>query len=261
MLRLRKRLFQELVGNWEAPRCQPYPGQFPGQVTRDGLVVLAGGLIVWNPTRRLRRPRRTGALRSIKELSRSIRQASPIRLRTGSPEWRAKRPLLVYLAVHEHRSAHLISKLGLVPLPREGGFFAPIWTSPDRGPDGRPSGSAILFLLTMDHFSALHRLRGDELWHFHAGDPAELVLLDPSSGAGRTLVLGPDVANDHLASAVAPAGCWQGARIRTLPAGVPAGGPSSAAPYRRHGMRGSLSSDAERSFPGHFLLIARWSAP
>lgn len=156
-------------------------------------------------------------------------------------------------------AAHLISKLGLVPLPREGGFFAPIWTSPVRGPDGRPSGSAILFLLTMDHFSALHRLRGDELWHFHAGDPAELVLLDPSSGAGRTLVLGPDVANDHLASAVAPAGCWQGARIRTLPAGVSRGwslfGCTLSPAWDEGEFELGRREELSRAFPSHSALV------
>ena len=110
-------------------------------------------------------------------------------------------------------AAHLISKLGLMPLPREGGFFAPSWTSSLRGSDGRPAGSAILFLVTENDFSALHRLRTDEMWHFHAGDPAELALLDPVTAVGSTRLLGPDVAGAHLASAVAPSGVWQGARI------------------------------------------------
>ena len=114
-------------------------------------------------------------------------------------------------------AAHLIRKLGLAPLPGEGGFFARTWTSRVKGAEGRASGSAILFLMTENDFSALHRLGTDEIWHFYAGDAAELVRLDPRSGSCRLAVLGPDVAGGHVPQALAPAGQWQGARI--LPGG------------------------------------------
>lgn len=114
-------------------------------------------------------------------------------------------------------AAELIFKLGLSPLPDEGGFFAATWTSACVGPDGRASGSAILFLITAQDFSALHRLRTDEIWHFYAGDPAKLALLDPASGKGRTVFLGPDVIGAHVPQAVAPAGVWQGATLSPPP--------------------------------------------
>ena len=101
----------------------------------------------------------------------------------------------------------------MVPLPGEGGFFVPTWTSTRTGPDGRAAGSAILFLITPRDFSGLHRLQTDEIWHFHAGDPAELALLDPASGDCTIHTLGPDVTGGHAPQAVAPAGVWQGARI------------------------------------------------
>lgn len=111
-------------------------------------------------------------------------------------------------------ASQLISGLGLAPLPREGGFFASTWTSPAKLDGGRPCASAILFLITQSDFSALHRLGMDEVWHFHAGDPAELTLLDPVAGVGRSVILGPDVAGGHAPQAVVPAGTWQGARLR-----------------------------------------------
>lgn len=107
----------------------------------------------------------------------------------------------------------LISKLGLVPLPREGGYYARTWTSPKNRADGRPCGSAILFLMTEGDFSALHRLGMDEIWHFHAGDPSELTLFDPVAGSCRTIAMGADVTGGHVAQAVVPAGRWQGATI------------------------------------------------
>jgi predicted cupin superfamily sugar epimerase len=107
----------------------------------------------------------------------------------------------------------MISRLGLIPLPREGGFYKSTWTSSAKGSGGRALGSAILFLITKDDFSALHRLSMEEIWHFHAGDPAELTRLDPRTGSGRAIVLGPDVAGGHAPQAVVAAGEWQGARI------------------------------------------------
>jgi hypothetical protein len=109
---------------------------------------------------------------------------------------------------------HLVLKLGLQPLPAEGGFFAPTWTAPACAPGARPGASSILFLITVDDFSALHRLRMDEVWHHMAGDCAELVRLDPGSRSATVSVLGPDVAGGQLPQAVVPAGEWQGARIR-----------------------------------------------
>ncbi|MCH0566981.1 MULTISPECIES: cupin domain-containing protein [unclassified Streptomyces] len=105
----------------------------------------------------------------------------------------------------------LVAHYGLRPLPREGGLFRRTWAGPAR-PDGRPTGSAIVVLLTADDFSALHRLPTDEIWHFHLGDPLQLLLLAPD-GTARTAVLGPDLhAGQHLQFTV-PAGTWMGARV------------------------------------------------
>jgi predicted cupin superfamily sugar epimerase len=111
----------------------------------------------------------------------------------------------------------LVALLGLSPLPGEGGFFAPSWTSAARGAGGRPLASAILFLITDTDFSALHRLDIEEVWGFHAGDPSELVILGPSRDVGRSVVLGPDPLSGQAPQATVPAGSWQGARL--LPGG------------------------------------------
>jgi len=156
-------------------------------------------------------------------------------------------------------AALLISKLRLEPLPGEGGFFAVTWTSAAKDPDGRPSGSAILFLITEADFSALHRLRTDEIWHYHAGDPAELVQLDPGPPDCRIAVLGPDVEGGHVPQAVVPAGAWQGARIR-------AGGPGTAHGWTLFGCTVSPAWDGkefelgdraalEKEFPAQAAII------
>ena len=120
--------------------------------------------------------------------------------------------------------AQLIARLKLQPLPREGGWYAPVWRSevrlggvtlPERYGDGaeRVAASSILYLMAGNDFSALHRLRSDEVWQFHAGDAVELLRLGPAPGSGSWTRLGPAVAAGDLPQAVVPHGAWQGARL------------------------------------------------
>jgi uncharacterized protein len=112
----------------------------------------------------------------------------------------------------------LIARLRLAPLPGEGGWFRQTWVSPVRRADGRPEGSAIYYLMTADGFSALHRLRSAEVWHFYAGAPVEMLLLDSAdadkgkAAAGRIVRLGPGAVAAEEPQVPVPAGVWQGAR-------------------------------------------------
>ncbi|HVU25548.1 MAG TPA: cupin domain-containing protein [Opitutus sp.] len=107
----------------------------------------------------------------------------------------------------------MIKRLGLVPLPVEGGFFRRTWTGPAQPPAGRSTGTAIYFLVTDTDFSALHRLITDEVWCFHAGDPVEHVQLSPGEPAPRVTRLGGDLAGGQVPQLVVPGGVWQGARL------------------------------------------------
>ena len=103
----------------------------------------------------------------------------------------------------------LAARLGLVPLPTEGGRFRRTWAGPPDA-NGRPVGTAILMLLSTapDDFSAMHRLPIDEIWHFYRGDPLELLLLHPD-GRSEVRLLG----DGDLVQTVVPAGSWMGARV------------------------------------------------
>lgn len=107
----------------------------------------------------------------------------------------------------------LIARLGLQPLPHEGGFFRQTWTSPTRLPNGRSAGSAITFLLTDADFSALHRMPTDELWFFHAGDVVEHVQLVNSQADPVITRLGINLANGEIPQLIVRGGNWQGARL------------------------------------------------
>jgi predicted cupin superfamily sugar epimerase len=118
----------------------------------------------------------------------------------------------------------LIRLLRLEPLPREGGWYRETYRSPLQLPAAalaprfqapRAAGTAIYYLLTPDSFSVVHRLPGDEVYHFYLGDPVEMLQLGPEpADRGRIITLGPDVAAGQHVQTVVPAGVWQGSMLR-----------------------------------------------
>jgi uncharacterized protein len=106
----------------------------------------------------------------------------------------------------------VIAHLRLQPHPVEGGFFRETYRcadSLDRKNDRRSISTAIYYLLTPKTVSALHRLPGDEVFHFYAGDPVRMLQLWPD-GTSRALVLGTDLKAGQVPQLVVPGGVWQG---------------------------------------------------
>jgi uncharacterized protein len=99
-------------------------------------------------------------------------------------------------------AAEVIAALGLEPLPVEGGWFRQTLD------DGH--STAIYYLLTEGECSALHALSGTEVYHWYAGAPLQLLLLDETAGTATEVTLGPDLARGHRPQLVVPAGIWQG---------------------------------------------------
>jgi len=83
----------------------------------------------------------------------------------------------------------LIQRFGLIPHP-EGGWYRETYRASATLPGtGRSVCTAILYLLAAGQRSRLHRIDADELWHFHDGDPLQVIEL--ASGApARVSVLG-----------------------------------------------------------------------
>lgn len=112
------------------------------------------------------------------------------------------------------RAEALIRELGLAPHP-EGGFYRETFRSSLRvAADDRPSRSAlttIYFLLAAASFSAWHRVRSDEVWHWYEGEPLELLLASPDLGTVHRQVLAPVSAGAAPVFTV-PANWWQAAR-------------------------------------------------
>lgn len=106
----------------------------------------------------------------------------------------------------------ILSLLELKPHP-EGGAFAETYRSPLTTADGRRSlATAIYYMLRAGQVSAMHRLASDEIFHFYAGDPVEMLLLFPHRVA-RRVTLGTDLDSGQRPQVVVPAGTWQGAAL------------------------------------------------
>ncbi len=115
----------------------------------------------------------------------------------------------------------LIERFGLEPHP-EGGYYrethrdsarvARIVDSPTRegraDESSRSASTCIYYMLCDGAYSAWHRIRSDEIWHFYAGDPLDIHVLDAageliSHRLGNALAL-----SDAAFQIVVPAGRW-----------------------------------------------------
>jgi predicted cupin superfamily sugar epimerase len=112
----------------------------------------------------------------------------------------------------------IIKFFQMKPLPDEGGYYVETYRAKGKItqanlPPGysawRNFSTAILYLLTPDTFSRLHRVRSDEVFHFYLGDPVTMLQLHPDASS-KIIILGQDILNGQCVQAVVPAGVWQG---------------------------------------------------
>lgn len=101
----------------------------------------------------------------------------------------------------------IIRKLGLKPHP-EGGHYRETFRDA-RLIGGRAASTAILFLLARGERSHWHRVDAVEIWHYYAGAPLKLEIVD---GSKEEIVrLGADIHADEVPQVTVPARAWQAA--------------------------------------------------
>ena len=109
----------------------------------------------------------------------------------------------------------LIEYYKLLPHP-EGGFYRQTYIAaesilqaalPNRFEGNRPFSTAIYFLLPHGNFSAFHRIKSDELWHFYEGCPLNIHVIHPN-GDYECLKLGSNLNNGESYQLVVPANAW-----------------------------------------------------
>ena len=118
------------------------------------------------------------------------------------------------------RISEILNKLNLQPHP-EGGYFRETYRSSgvvnsdslgENYIGERNFSTCIYYLLTSEMFSAFHRIRHDEIWHFYDGSPIELHCISPDGIYSKT-VIGRDIENGEIPQLVVPGGSWFGARV------------------------------------------------
>jgi predicted cupin superfamily sugar epimerase len=117
-------------------------------------------------------------------------------------------------------AGYWIAKLGLESHP-EGGYYRQSYKSdlilskeslPPEFPGPRAASTAIYFLLRGEEFSAFHRLRSDEVWHFYVGATLVVHVID-EVGTYSEILLGSDPDAGEALQAVVKAGCWFASRV------------------------------------------------
>ena len=110
----------------------------------------------------------------------------------------------------------LVRHLQLLPHP-EGGYYKETYRSVGDIPaealpagfDGRRSfATAIYYLLGAGQFSAFHRIRSDETWHYYAGSSALHIHVLDADGGYACITLGPHIDKGEVFQATVPADAW-----------------------------------------------------
>ena len=115
---------------------------------------------------------------------------------------------------------HIINTLDLQLHP-EGGYFKEMYRSVGSITQnilgkafsgGRNYSTAIYFLLTSETFSAFHRIKQDEIWHFYKGATLRLHVIS-EQGVHSQILIGNNLEAGELPQYVVPANHWFAAEV------------------------------------------------
>ena len=108
----------------------------------------------------------------------------------------------------------------LKPHP-EGGWYREVYRSAETlSADSLPAryqvphcfATSIYFLLESHDFSAFHRIRSDETWHFYMGSPVTLYILTPDGNLTK-VILGNRIEDEQVLQYTIMHDCWFAARV------------------------------------------------
>ncbi|MEC3907296.1 cupin domain-containing protein [Tamlana sp. 2201CG12-4] len=114
----------------------------------------------------------------------------------------------------------IANKLNMLPHP-EGGYYKETYRSDGEitpnilGTDftgKRNYSTCIYFLLTSDTFSAFHRIKQDEIWHFYKGAPIMLHIIS-EKGNYSNVIIGNDLENNEFPQYIVKAKNWFAAEV------------------------------------------------
>ncbi len=157
----------------------------------------------------------------------------------------------------DHTPEDYVSLLGLLPHP-EGGFYketyrADLTSDYDDFNGPRNVSTGIFYLLPFGHFSAFHRIRSDEMWHFYDGTDLSVYILK-ADGQLDVIRLGRRLEQGEQLQAVVPAGCWFASRVEQ-PSGFALTGCTVAPGFDFQDFEMAKRNDLITQFPDHRKLI------
>ncbi|CAM3552718.1 DUF985 domain-containing protein [Bordetella sputigena] len=164
------------------------------------------------------------------------------------------------IAADKAEAQGLIDRLGLQPHP-EGGYYRETYRAAEtvHRPElavRRSAGTAIYYLLSGDAWSAWHRIRSDEIWHFYAGGALLVHVLDGHGGL-TTHRLGNAIEDPACVfQAVVPAGCWFAAE-RARPDRYTLAGCTVAPGFEFSDFELADVDKLALEYPAHRALVAR----
>lgn len=161
----------------------------------------------------------------------------------------------------------VIEKLGLAPLAFEGGFFKQTYKSKASGipaihfgiesASERKSSTAIYYLVTPESFSALHRVKSDEMFHFYCGDAVEMVQID-QEGKLSNFVLGSNIFEGQQPQVLVSKNVWQGLRLSKSGAWALMGTTVSPG-YEDEDFELGIRSKLLSAYPQHYSVVEAYT--
>jgi predicted cupin superfamily sugar epimerase len=113
----------------------------------------------------------------------------------------------------------IIKLFSLKPLPNEGGYYIETYRATEKTSDlpagykgARNFSTAILYLITPQSFSKLHRVKSDEIFHFYLGDAVEMLKIT-ENGKAETEILGINLLNGQKPQTIVHRNLWQGTKL------------------------------------------------
>ena len=112
------------------------------------------------------------------------------------------------MSLSKFTAAEVIRLLNLQPHP-EGGHFRQTFRDTREVEEGRAASTAIYFLLARGERSHWHRVDAVEIWHYYAGAPLRLSVVDGATE--QIFTLGSAIHADEIPQVTVSAHAWQAA--------------------------------------------------
>ena len=123
--------------------------------------------------------------------------------------------------MNNKRAQYLKERLDLSELLGEGGYYKETYRSdktiilPCQTDGERSISTSIYYLLDGAQFSAFHRLKSDEIWHFYIGSSVTLYIINKMENLSE-VKLGSNIENGELFQIQVRAGSWFAATVNYM---------------------------------------------